>query len=207
MVAWTTTCASSSALSGQIPASVQADSEEIALAVSAVSAAIGERASVLLFREGDFVRVRQGDNGFTCVVERFAGRSVFPTCYDRTASEAYLPPTLLREQRQRLGASPQAAEAAVDSAYTEGRMPPPHKGAMAYRLSPRMGFHDAGGRFTSVDPFIMIFYPFATNNDLGFDKEQAGEVRKTIEMGVTRPGTPNAYIGVVVARPKPPARP
>lgn len=175
-----------------------AQEEEVALALSAAPGPVAVNAGAYVLRDTGFALVRRGTNGFSCLVERFAGRSVFPTCYDSAASKTILPAVLLRESLQRGGVTQEKADSLLEEEFARGRFAIPPRGAVAYRFSPRMGFYARSGTWVPVRPFVMILAPYSRTEALGYPSERAREVSASVEMGVTNPGRASAYFAFVV---------
>ena len=64
------------------------ESREIAIALSAAPPHISESAAVWVLRRGGFHKVREGANGFTCMVDRYWAQAIEPICFNPEA-----PPT------------------------------------------------------------------------------------------------------------------
>src|SRR5215470_11407555 len=60
---------------------------EIALALSAAPENLRKDATVYVLRRGGFVKVREGTNGFNCLVERAGEQDQEPICYDAEGSQ------------------------------------------------------------------------------------------------------------------------
>ncbi|MGH7470825.1 MAG: hypothetical protein ACRENP_23000, partial [Longimicrobiales bacterium] len=140
---------------------------EIALALSAAPAALSDRAAVYVWADTGFVKARDGTNGFTCLVERYAGRSIFPVCYDAEASATFLPGIMMRERLVAQGVRYLNASAAVDSAYRKGTLRPP-TGRIGYRLSPNAGgFGATQAQWNAAPKSMLVIKPNTTREQLG----------------------------------------
>src|SRR5262249_51475710 len=64
--------------------------QEIALAESAAPPAIAKNAAVYVLEEKGYAKVRDGSNGFTCLVERDLPLNIEPICYDEEGSSTLL---------------------------------------------------------------------------------------------------------------------
>ena len=175
--------------------------EEIALARSAAPETVSDPATIwVLTPEGYEVAV-EGVNSFNCVVlRRFSADTrsdsydwdglIAPICYDAYSSTTHMQEQLLRAEMGLRGDPVESIEAAVNAAYMDGSIPVPDQVAFAYmfsgaqRLSPRLGHWH---------PHMMIWVPYATNDDLGgnaigsahpFVLEHAGAPRALVTLPV-----------------------
>ena len=76
-------------------ASLTEECEE-SLALSALPLELRDRASVWVWRNGDFVRSRASDGGFDCIVQRNHPDSIIPECITSTGRDSILEGIKLR---------------------------------------------------------------------------------------------------------------
>lgn len=145
------------------------EERQMALARSAGPAHVADGAALWVLRPGGYVRVREGTNGHSCLVEHDHPHSIAPVCYDPEATRSILPGVLrLAELRER-GASYDEAKARVDEMYQTGELPAPRRAAMSYMLSREQVLFTSptGERVGAWRPHVMIFSPYATAEDVG----------------------------------------
>src|ERR1700686_2810526 len=70
--------------------------QEMELALSAAPQHLRQNATVYVLEKDGYVKVREGTNGFTCLVHRDHPMNQKPTCWDREGSETIVP-AVLRE--------------------------------------------------------------------------------------------------------------
>ena len=149
--------------------------QEIALAESAAPAAVARDASLFVFGKAGYERVREGKNGFTCLVNRdsfLEGYEVLkPTCWDADGSSTIVPQILFIGKRKAEGANAETvrAEVAAKTAAGEFRYPTGH--GLAYMLNGDISRYDtAKGAVVErvFPPHLMIYAPGLTRDKLGF---------------------------------------
>src|ERR1700675_3217006 len=74
--------------------------ERIKLAESAAPPEISSKATVYLLERTGYVRVREGANGFSCLVDRQTPLNLEPTCFDAEGSATTLPTRLFTEEQR-----------------------------------------------------------------------------------------------------------
>lgn len=141
--------------------------EEARLALSAAPPHLHQDASVMVLGRGGYRLIREGSNGFTCLVERGSDPRVrAPQCLDAIATE-YVLPVKLEESRLRLeGLSVDQIEAEIASGFAEGRFRPPTEPAFNYMLSAGQYLGENVGQW---NPHVMVYTPYRTNQQLGGD--------------------------------------
>lgn len=169
------------------------EGEEIALARSAAPPAVAADATVWVVRNGRYVIAIEGTNGNHCFVARSHPRSLEPVCYDREAAATILPWELEYFALRRAGKAGAELEAALAEAVGAGRLRAPSRPAMAYMMSAGQRLYDpeSGRSAGNWRPHLMLYIPYLTAEAIGL----AGPTR---DVQVARPGTPMAYLVVVV---------
>src|SRR5215469_456215 len=108
-----------------------ADSGDVALALSAAPASVSAGASVYLLRGNQFVKVRDGTNGFACLVNRDPrNKSVSPECFDPEAARTLMQEEMMEAQLVARGMNNQAIEHEIDAAYQSGKLHYPEHGGV-----------------------------------------------------------------------------
>ena len=164
------------------PADRHSDAEEIALALSAAPASITDGAAVFIMRDGNFVKVRDGSNGWACMVERDARvNGVAPMCYDPEGARTLMQESMLRTQLQARKLSNTAVQRELDAAYERGTLQHPKTSAMMYMMSSHQVLTTSEGDKLQIigawHPHVMIYLPHATANQFALGaQKQAGPV-------------------------------
>jgi hypothetical protein len=173
------------------------EEREVALALSAGPPSLTRDAAVLVLRAGGYVRVREGNGGAVCLVERDHPQSLAPVCYDAEASRTILPGAVLLAELRERGLSHAAARDSVLAAYRSGALRAPERLAVGYMLSRGQRLYSApdGEPIGAWEPHVMLYSPGLTNPPAGAASGEAEPVRPF----VMDEGTATAHV-IVVAR-------
>jgi hypothetical protein len=168
---------------------------EIELAVSAAPAHLRKEATVYVFGRGGYEKVRAGQNGFTCLVNRDGAqngdRTLRPTCWDAEGGQSIVPVMLRVGEMLARGKTATEIKRDIDAGFTEGRFHSPRRTGIAYMLAGDVKQFDAQtGRILSVayPPHYMFYAPGVTNADIGMTKEGS-------EINPSLPGVYSGYSG------------
>lgn len=166
---------------------------EIALARSAAPANISDRATIKVLTSSGFQMVRQGSNGFVCMVMRAWSAPTYtpaqfrdlvydakvraPICFDPAAARTVIPYYELRTTLGMAGKSPEQIAEGVQAAYVTGKLPRREAVAFAYMWS---AHQHLGPGIDAWHPHMMIFAPYYENsmlggNDFGSPKPQVSD--------------------------------
>lgn len=140
---------------------------EIAVAESAAPQSISKNATILVMSRNGYETATKGTNGFTCLVQRswtagtddpeFWNPKVrAPICYNREASQSYLPIPMKMTELALAGHSKSEIAAAIATASDKKELPPIEPGSMCYMLSKRGYLNDRAGHW---HPHLMFFVP------------------------------------------------
>jgi hypothetical protein len=163
---------------------------QIALAESAGPPVARDAAIYILGRAG-YERVRDGVNGFTCLISRERPDTLEPECFDAEGSATVLPTRFFIEQRRAAGADEATIKKEIEDGYRSGRFMAPRKPGIVYMLSPHNYVFDPERQQVIHFPGHLMFYaPYATQKDVG-----SGPGAPYI----VAPGTPHALMIVVPA--------
>jgi hypothetical protein len=166
--------------------------ERIKLAESAAPAEISSRATVYLLEQTGYVKIREGTNGFSCLVDRQTPLNLEPTCFDVEGSSTTLPTRLYVEEQRAKGKSEEQIKAEIDEGYKKGKYKAPSKPGIVYMMSDRGYLLVPGSnKLVRIPPHLMFYAPYATDKDIGLPPSAANMPR------VIRPGQPDAYIIVI----------
>lgn len=147
-----------------------AETEEMNRALAAAPQHLKGQAEVRVLRGGSYVVVRQGSNGFTCMVEHEHPRTTEPVCYDRAGAEAFIPVADAREGWRRAGISEEEIKQRVAEGFRTGRFKAPRRPGLAYMLSPEQTVVDeASGEVVPYVPHLMFYAPGLTSAELGLE--------------------------------------
>jgi hypothetical protein len=170
---------------------------EVALAVSAAPAAISRDATVLVLGRHGYQTVKNGKDGFTCLVER-AWMSPFdspefwnpkirgPICYNPAASRTILLYTFKRTELALAGLPKDQMLDRIKAALAAKQLPAPEPGAMSYMMSKNQYLGDAGGAW---HPHLMFHVPKADGASWGADLPGSPILLDTAHREVPEPET------------------
>jgi hypothetical protein len=163
---------------------------QVALAESAGPPVAADAAVYVLGAKG-YTRVRQGKNGFTCLVSRERPGTMEPECFDAVGTASVVPVRLFIEEQRAAGTAEDRIQAMVEDGYRKGRFKAPAKPGLVYMLSAHNYVFDPERRGIVHFPGHLMFYaPYATQKDVG-----SGPGAPYI----VAPGTPQALMIVVPA--------
>jgi hypothetical protein len=166
--------------------------ERIKLAESAAPPEIAGQATVYLLERSGYVKIREGTNGFSCLVDRQTPLNLEPTCFDAEGSATTLPTRLYVEEQRAKGKSEERLKAEIDEGYRSGKYKTPSKPGIVYMMSDK-GYLLVPGtnKLVAIPPHLMFYAPYATDKDIGSPPGARNMPR------VIRPGQPDAYIIVI----------
>jgi hypothetical protein len=166
--------ASASAYAQMNVATVLPRDREMELAIGAAPPDVGSKAAVYVFTAKGYEKARDGENGFTCLVNRdseLEGYHVLkPTCWDAHGSRTIVPAILEIAKRRAAGQSVEEAKAGIRQLIKDGKLQLFDKVGVAYMLNGDVSDYDAAtGKIVKrmFPPHIMIYAPGITANDLG----------------------------------------
>jgi len=87
--------------------------ERIKLAESAAPPEIAGHATVYLLERTGYVKIREGTNGFSCLVDRQTLLNLEPTCFDAEGSATTLATRLYVEEQRAKGKSEEQIQAEI----------------------------------------------------------------------------------------------
>jgi hypothetical protein len=140
---------------------------EIGLARSAAPAAISDHATVLVLARHGYEVATEGDNGFTCMVER-SWMSPFdssefwnpkmrgPICYNPPATRSVLPFTIKTTELALARLSKAQIHERIQAVVANKELPVPEPGAMSYMMSKGGYLGDSVGHW---HPHLMFHIP------------------------------------------------
>lgn len=169
--------------------------EKISLAESAAPKEVSGNATIYSLERTGYVKVREGSNGFTCLVDRTTPFSSEPVCFDAQGKETIVQVRLFVEQQRAKGKSEDEIESEVRAGYKNGRFKVPSKPGIVYMLSSHT-YILIDNALVHARPHLMFYAPYAYNKDIGSPPEAINYPR------VINPGEPWAYVLVMPMQPK-----
>ena len=150
------------------------ESLEIELALSAGPEAIRKDATVLVLTETGYKTVKEGSNGFLCLVVRGNVRFpdiLAPICYDEQGAETIGKVHIESQNLRKSGLEESEVQRRIASGFRQGVFPTPQKSGIIYMLSPVVYVPDTEerGKMMTYIPHFMIYAPFLTPEDIGFE--------------------------------------
>ena len=164
---------------------------EIELALKAAPVHLRDGATVYVFGAKGYEKVRTGNNGFNCMVNRDGSQNgdtaVHPTCWDPEGSRTILPVMLRVGELMAQQKTAAEIKRNIDEGFARGQFTSPAKAGIAYMLAGDVKFDQKTGLSSTVEfpPHYMIYAPGVTNADIGLTAEGR---QKT-------PGLPFIYAG------------
>src|SRR6516165_1604029 len=176
----------------QRPALTDRD-KEIALALSACPPSVASKAAVYVLDRAGYIKVRDGENGFTAIVQHAVPTSQDPQCMDAEGTRTFLPRYLKVAEWRAQGKSANEIKLLVADAFAKGIFQPPARPGVDYMLSTENIVPlDEKGTVGHFPPHVMFYGPYLTNADVGSDGNLAGPTF------VAGEGSPHALIIVPV---------
>ncbi len=173
---------------------------EIQLALSAAPEEVAREASVYLLAEDGYRKVREGSNGFGCMVRRWGyALALQPICFDAEASATVLPVYQFRVEGEMAGRDRWEIEREIEEGFATGRFRAPSRPCIAYAFSREQRVFDpASGRLAPWYPHVMLYFPNLTNREVGASPGHLGDVPLPFVMSE---GKPDSYIVIPIAPP------
>ncbi|HLJ13467.1 MAG TPA: hypothetical protein VKV15_03150 [Bryobacteraceae bacterium] len=168
----------------------------IKLAESAAPAEISGNATVYLLERTGYVKVREGTNGFSCLVDRQTPWNLEPTCFDSEGTATTLLTRLFVEEQRAKGITEEKIKNELEEGYRSGRFQAPRKPGIAYMMSENGYLLVAPSKLVRIPAHLMFYAPYANEKDIGSPSPDIRMPR------VIRPGQPDAYIVVIPAAAK-----
>ncbi len=151
---------------------------ELDIALSAAPEHLRAGADVFVLGEQGYEKVRSGDNGFSCIINRDHPMSLKPTCFDAEGSATIVPKILRFGERMMAGRALDEIRAEIEVDFAEGRLISPRRPGVAYMLSAYNRPYNGGtGKMGRFPPHVMFYAPGLTNADIGFSRDAFRENR------------------------------
>ena len=146
---------------------------QIDLALSAAPTEVSSKAAVYILGPKGYEKVREGTNGFSCLIERsFKGTtqtSSAPACFDAEGSGSIMVAYLRREELRAEGKSEEEVKEDSAQGYKDGRFKVPGPGFLYMMSNENFVYNNVSGKSGFVAPHLMFYAPNKTANDVGYD--------------------------------------
>ena len=146
---------------------------QIDLALSAAPTEVSSKAAVYILGPKGYEKVREGTNGFSCLIERsFKGTtqtSSAPACFDAEGSGSIMVAYLRREELRAEGKSEEEVKEDIAQGYKDGRFKGPGPGFLYMLSNENFVYNNVSGKSGFVAPHLMFYAPNKTANDVGYD--------------------------------------
>jgi hypothetical protein len=140
---------------------------EIALALSACPESVADGAAVYVLGKAGYVKVRDGRNGFTAIVQHALPRSQEPQCMDAEGTRTFLPRYLKVAELRAQGKTAEEIGRFVARAFETGNFQAPVRPGVDYMLSTQNYVAGPDGNVSHFPPHIMFYAPYLKNTDIG----------------------------------------
>jgi hypothetical protein len=168
---------------------------EIALALEAAPATVTAKAGVWVHDRTGYVKVRESQNGFVCVVDHRIPNASEPQCLDAEGVKTFFPKYKLVASMRANGKSEVDIRNAVKAAFASGALKAPSRPGVIYMMSPHnvVTIDEVRGIAAPFPGHLMFYAPNLTSADLGSDGKPSSPLFVVDEK------TPHALMIVPVA--------
>ena len=173
--------------------------KEIALALSACPPSIAGKAAVYVLDRAGYIKARDGENGFTAIVQHAVPTSQDPQCMDAEGTRTFLPRYLKVAEWRAQGKTAGEIKQLVADAFAKGIFQAPTKPGIDYMLSTENLTPNARGEVIHFPPHVMFYAPYLTNADLGLNGPLGPDGNPDGPAFVAGEGSPHALLIVPVA--------
>jgi hypothetical protein len=143
------------------------------LALSAAPTEVSSKATVYVLGPKGYEKIREGTNGFSCLVERsFAGTtqtSSAPACFDAEGSRTLVQTYLRREELRAQGKSEAEIKDDIAKGYKDGRFKTPGPGFLYMMSNENYVYNSESKKSGFVPPHVMFYAPNKTAKDVGYE--------------------------------------
>lgn len=154
--------------------------QEIQTALEAGPEHIRAAATVYVFGKAGYRKVRDGTNGFTCMINRDGNQKgdndLKPTCWDAEGSRTIVPVMLRVGELIARSASAEDIQRDIDAGFASGKFSTAQRAGIAYMLKGDLLFDPKTRQITTkmiAPPHYMIYSPGVSNADIGMDQKPA----------------------------------
>lgn len=145
---------------------------EIDLALSAAPEHLRAQAGLYLLTEDGYVRHRESQNGFTCIVNRDHPRVIKPTCFDAEGSTTIIPKIVRFGELLMAGTPLAEIQQTIRAGFADGTFISPQRPGIAYMLSNyNRPYNPPADQLGWFPPHYMFYAPNLTGEDIGFSPQ------------------------------------
>jgi hypothetical protein len=168
--------------------------KEIALALEAGPPSLTAKAGVWVHDKTGYVKARDSQNGFVCVVDHRIPAASEPQCLDAEGVKTFLPKFQLVASLRAKGTAEPEIQKAVKAAFKKGTLVAPSRPGVIYMLSPHnvVTIDEEKGIAAPFPGHLMFYAPNMSSKDLGSDGAPSSP------LFVVDEGTPHALMIVAV---------
>jgi hypothetical protein len=133
---------------------------EEALALSALPAALRERANVYVWRDGDFEKTISSDGGFDCIVQRNHRDSIIPECVSSTGRDSMFAGIIVQTKLTASGMSLDEVTEKFDEMVDSGEIAGPTEPGVNYMMSEYNYIYTSNsGRISHIPSTTIYIHP------------------------------------------------
>jgi hypothetical protein len=146
--------------------------KEIALALEAGPPSVTGKAGVWVHdKAGNYVKARDSQNGFVCLVDHRIPAASEPQCLDTEGVRTFLPKFRLVASLRAKGTAEPDIRKTVKAAFASGTLVAPARPGVIYMLSPHnvVTIDEDKGVAVPFPGHLMFYAPNLTSKDLGSD--------------------------------------
>lgn len=147
----------------------RAGEDEVALALEAAPPGVAAKAGVYVHDKTGYVKARESQNGFVCLVDHRIPNAVEPQCMDAEGVKTFLPKYLLVASLRAKGKPEPEIRKAVKGAFASGKLTAPARPGIIYMLSPHnvVTIDEEKGVAAPFAPHLMFYAPNMSSADVG----------------------------------------
>lgn len=145
--------------------------KEIALALEAGPPSVTAKAGVWVHDKTGYVKARDSQNGFVCLVDHRIPAASEPQCLDAEGVKTFFPKYQLVASLRAKGKSELEIRNAVKAAFKNGTLKAPARPGVIYMLSPHniVTIDEVKGVVAPFPGHLMFYAPNMTSAELGSD--------------------------------------
>jgi hypothetical protein len=145
--------------------------KEIALAFEAAPPSLTAKAGVYVHDKTGYVKARDSQNGFVCVVDHRIPNAVEPQCMDAEGVKTFFPKYQMVASMRAKGTAEPDIRKAVKAAFANGTLKAPARPGVIYMMSPHnvVTVDEEKGIAVPFPGHLMFYAPGLTSADLGSD--------------------------------------
>jgi len=145
--------------------------KEIALAMEAAPPSLTAKAGVYIHDKSGYVKARDSQNGFVCIVDHRIPNAVEPQCMDAEGVKTFFPKYQMVASMRAKGTAEADIRKAVKAAFANGTLKAPARPGVIYMMSPHnvVTVDEDKGVAVPFPGHLMFYAPNMTSADLGSD--------------------------------------